>query len=88
MLIDEMIDLRWQARQAKQYAESDRLREVLDDELVFTFDHKDYQEVHYLTPTYFRNKPETMTNRQYVEHRLRNDRQADAMLNAWIYSNR
>lgn len=88
MLIDEIIDLRWQARQAKQYVESDRLREILDNELVFTFDHKDHQEVHYLTPAYFRKKPEVMTHRQYVEHRLRQDRQAEATLNAWIYSNK
>lgn len=87
MTIDEIIDVRWQARQAKQYAESDLLREVLDEELVFTFDHKDYQEVQYLTEKYFANKPANMTNRQYVEHRMRQDRQAEATLQAWIYSN-
>lgn len=87
MLVDEMINLRWKLRQVKQFKESDQLRDRLDSELVFCFDHKDYQEVHYLTEAYFKKMPETFkTKREYVEYRMKKDRQAEATFKAWLYS--
>jgi hypothetical protein len=76
-------------RQQRYFEVADRLRKTLDRELVFTFDHKDYQEVHYLTEAYFKKMDHNKfkTKREYVEHRLRQDRKSEQTLNAWIYSN-
>lgn len=85
--LDELIDLRWQLRQARQYKQSDDLRDTLDQNLIFCFDHKDYQEVLYLTDAYFRRMPDSFkTKRQYVEYRMRLDRHAESNFNAWLYS--
>jgi cysteinyl-tRNA synthetase len=89
MTIDEMIDLRKYVRQGKNYQASDDIRTTLDKELVFVFDHKDgSQEVHYLTDAYFRHmhKTQCRTKREYVEHRMRQDREAEQRLNAWLYT--
>lgn len=85
--LDELIALRWQLRQAKQYKQSDDLRDTLDQNLIFCFDHKDYQEVLYLTEVYFKRMPDSFkSKRQYVEYRMRLDRQAESNFNAWLYS--
>lgn len=51
--IDELIDLRKQAREAKDYAVCDELRNYLDTQLVFIFDAPHGQEIYYLTEKYF-----------------------------------
>lgn len=89
MSIDEMIDQRKYARENKNYKVSDELRNILDADLVFTFDHKDgTQEVHYLTEKYFKHMHKTncRTKREYVEYRIRQDREAESRLNAWLYT--
>lgn len=88
MNVDAMIDSRWRARQSKNYAESDRLRDILDSHLVFTFDHKDYQEVHYLPEKYFKSMERAgfSNKRKYVEYRLAQDRKAEAYFEAWLFS--
>lgn len=54
--IEELINLREQARLAKDWKLSDDIRNYLDDRLVFIFDTKAGQEIHYLTPSCFQLK--------------------------------
>jgi len=91
MNIDEMIDTRKRYRDNKNYKASDDVRNLLDKELVFVFDHKDgAQEIHYLTEKYFlhMHKTKCKSNREYLEYRIRLDREAEDRMNAWIYSMR
>lgn len=53
MYIDELVDIRKEAREKKNWKLSDDIRNYLDTKLVFIIDHKEYQEVHYLTDSYF-----------------------------------
>lgn len=87
MNVDELIDQRQQARAAKDYALCDRLRNILDEELVFVFDEKDgTQTVYYLTEKYFRRKKPEMSHRKYLEYRIKEDIKAENMLNGWLYT--
>ena len=92
-IIDVLVENRVEYRKNKHFTAADQLRNTLDENLVFAFDLPYYkQEVYYLTPAFFKFKdkhPQThrMTNREYVEYRLAQDRAAEKQLNAWIYSN-
>lgn len=89
--IDELIEDRKEARANKNWKLSDEIRDYLDTKLVFVFDAKWGQEVYYLPPSYFKNKERkietvSMSNRQYVEHQIKQDIIAEKNFEAWLYS--
>lgn len=88
MLIDEKIELRNQAYKEKNYVLSDSLRSELDNELVFIFDYPDgTHDVYYLTNKYFDKMGNGFkSKRKYVEHKLKKNRQAEQLFNAWLIS--
>ena len=61
-LIEELIDLRRQARVDKDWKLSDDIRNYLDAKLIFIFDTKAGQDIHYLTPNYFQHQTKTENN--------------------------
>lgn len=87
MNADELIYEREQARSNKDWKRSDEIRHALDAINIFIFDTKDGQEVYFLTESYFKFKDAPMSNRQYVEFRIKEDIRAEAALDAWIYTN-
>lgn len=91
--IDELIDERKEARANKNWKLSDEIRNFLDTKLVFVFDANFGQEVYYLTNGYFKKKERkietiAMSNRQYVEYRIKQDLNAEKNFEAWLYSTR
>ena len=91
--IDRLIHNRGLYMAAKNYQQTDEIRDLLDTQLVFIFDHKDgFQETHYLPQSYFKSmaKIERIRNtkfknkRQFVEFRLREDRQAEKLFDNWL----
>lgn len=89
--IDELIDIREDARANKDWKLSDEIRNNLDTKLVFVFDTKDGQEVWYLPEHYFRNKDKkietiAMSERQYVEYRIREDARREKEFESWLFS--
>lgn len=71
--IDELIDIRKYARVSKNWHLSDKIRDYLDEKLVFIFDANWGQEVYYSTECFFKRKEQKeetklMTKRQYVEY--------------------
>lgn len=77
--LDQIIHDRKAAYDRKDYAESDRLRAILDQNNIFCFDHPDgSMEVHY------RVKPIT---RKELELELRSERLAMAKFEAWVKTN-
>lgn len=89
--IDELIDIRKNARDNKDWKLSDDIRNYLDVKLIFIFDAKWGQEVWYLTNDYFSHKERKIettaySNRQYVEHKIKEDIRAENNFDAWLYS--
>jgi hypothetical protein len=89
--IDEIIELRSEARKNKDWTLSDKIRNYLDEKLIFVFDMNWGQEVWFLPEQYFKNKdkkPETvkLSNRKYVEHRIQQDIKLEIVFDAWVYS--
>lgn len=89
--IDELIDIRKDARENKDWKLSDEIRNYLDIKLVFVFDTKSGQEILYLPKEYFRNKDRrmetiAMSERQYVEYKIKEDVRIEKILDSWIYS--
>ena len=84
--IDELIILRKEAREKKDWKLSDEIRTYLDSKLVFIFDTKFGQEIWYLNEKYFENKPDKLTYRQYVEYQIQQDSKAERVFDAWLYS--
>ena len=97
--IDELIEIRKEARSNKDWKLSDEIRNYLDDKLVFVFDTKDndgqpFQEVHYLIEKYFERIQTTeklhnikfKTKRDFVEWRIKYDVKLEKIMNSWIYS--
>lgn len=84
---DELLIMRIAARKRKDWALSDKIRDYLDSRLVFVFDVPGpFQEVHWACRDTFKNKPEQMTNRQYLEYKIQEDIRANKMFDAWLYS--
>jgi len=79
MYIDELIDKREQARKDKDYRLSDEIRDYLDTKSVIIFDTKDGQEVYHELKG---------TTRQDVIDKIQKDIKAEAMFNAWLFSNK
>jgi len=91
--IDELLYIRQQAYINRNYELTDQIRSYLDDQLVFTFDFKEGQEVYHLCIDHFRFKnkkeeTEKMNNRKYVEYIIKRDKRAESNLDAWIFSNK
>lgn len=89
--IDELIEQRKIARENKDWAKSDEIRNSLDSKLCFVFDTKEGQEIYHLTKKYFESKSkrietEAMSNRQFVEFNIQSDIRANKMFDAWLYS--
>lgn len=84
--LDQLIDERKLAREGKDFKRSDEIRQILDDNLIFVFDAPWGQEIYYLTEKYFVKKPITITNRQFVEIRLKEDVRLEKVFSAWLYS--
>ena len=89
----EILLIREQARNNKNWKLSDEIRGYLDEQLVFVFDGKSGQEVQYCTLDFFAYQdrlPETakMSKRQYVEYRIQRDIKAENRFEAWLYSTR
>lgn len=84
--LDELIDDRAQSRISRNYKLSDEIRNELDKHLIFVFDAPWGQEVHYLTEAYFKKKPESMNNRQYVEYIIQRDSRAERNFQGFINS--
>jgi hypothetical protein len=106
ILIEELIAMRAGSRVAKDWKSSDEIRNHLDTKLVFVFDTKDGQEVHYLTQDFFKFQVRiensipvksfsewlndttrvTMTKRQFVEHQIKSEINAEKNFDAWLYT--
>lgn len=74
--IDELIEERKNARINKNWNLSDKIRDYLDNKLVFIFDAKFGQEVYYLIEGFLKRKEQKeetklMSNRQYLEYAIR-----------------
>lgn len=82
----ELIDIREECRKNKDFKISDDIRDYLDHQLLFVFDSKDGPDIYSLYESYFKRKPENMSNRQYVEKRIKDDIRAEQQCDAWIYS--
>lgn len=67
--IDELIELRKEAREKKDWKLSDEIRNYLDAKLVFIFDTKDGQEVYNLTEKYFK-KEEMQSRIKTIENEI------------------
>lgn len=89
MNIDATIEERRLARLNKDWKASDALRDALDARNVFVFDQKDgFQEVWHLNDAYFMNMAHygIDNRRKFVELRMKQDREAEARFDAWLYS--
>jgi len=127
--IGELIEIRAISREKKMWEFCDKIRDYLDEKLVFIFDGPDGQEVHNLSEGYFKRKNDydkvdkikeaisdiksriesgesglkeslggyeealdknkklqAMTNRQYVEHIIKQDIAAEKLFDSWLYS--
>ena len=74
--IDELIDIRAQARIGKLWGFSDEIRDYLDTKHVFIFDTKDGQEVYH----------ELGGTRKDLVEKLNNESSANKRFDAWLYS--
>lgn len=76
--IDELIDIRKESRQNKDWVLSDRIRNYLDSKHVFIFDTKNGQEV------YHRIKG----TREEIIIEMQKDRDAEKRFDSWLFSTR
>ena len=85
--IDELIELRKEARLNKDYKLSDEIRDYLDNKLVFIFDQPDKtQKVLFLSEIYFKGMGKEFKNkRKYVEYRESKEK-TDEEFESWLYS--
>lgn len=84
--IEELIEVRKQSKANKDWKLCDNIRNYLDEKLVFIFDSKEGQEVYYLPSIYFIRKPIELTNRQFLEFRIKQEAQANKNFDAWLFS--
>jgi len=74
--IDELVDLRREAREQKNWKLSDKIRDYLDTKHSFVFDTKDGQVVYH----------RTNGTRTDLINQLKEDARADKTFDAWLYS--
>jgi len=84
--IDELIDDRKYARLNKDWKLSDGIRNYLDSKRVFIFDTPHGQEVYYMPEKYFKNKPDSVNNREFVKQKIQTDIRSNAVFDAWLFS--
>lgn len=77
--IDELIDIRRKAREAKMWEASDKIRAYLDSKSVIIMDTKSGQVIYH---------EKKGTTRQDLIDKLERDRRAEAAADAWLYSMR
>lgn len=74
--IDELIEIRREAREQKDWKLSDEIRNYLDSKFIFVFDHKEGQEVYH----------RTKGTRQELIKEIQKDREAETLFNSWLFS--
>ncbi|WP_242086524.1 hypothetical protein [Aestuariivivens sediminis] len=74
--IDELIDIREEARQTKNYKLSDKIRDFLDTKHIFVFDTKQGQTVYH----------QGKGTRVDLIKRLKKEKLAQKLFDAWLYS--
>lgn len=74
--IDELIDIRKEAREQKDWKLADEIRDYLDTKFTFIFDHKEGQEV------FHRRKG---TRAELIKE-IQKDRDADKLFDSWLFS--
>jgi hypothetical protein len=93
--IQGLLANRRKAREARNWALSDELRNALDELGAFVFDHKDgSQSIHMHDKSFFihmekagkLNNVKFKNERHYVEWRLQQDILAEKRFDAWLYS--
>jgi hypothetical protein len=84
--IDYIIDLREQLRLEKKFKECDFYRNLLETKNVFINDTKDGQEVWFLPIEYFKSKPDNLTNKEFWQQKVKQDKIADKNFSAWLYT--
>ena len=92
MYTDELLEWREEVRKNKDYKLSDKIRNILDERLVFVFDSKDGQEVYHLYESYFSKmeKISTLYNikfeskRKFVEYKIKENIRLNALVDNWI----
>lgn len=97
--VDELINLRKEARENKDYKLSDEIRNYLDEKFIFIFDTKDndgkpFQEVYYFPESHFEKQQRIegihnlnfKTKREFVEWNIKRDIHMEKRIDAWIYS--
>jgi cysteinyl-tRNA synthetase len=77
--IDELVDVRRKARDAKMWDASDRIRSYLDSKSVIIMDTKNGQVVYY---------EKKGTTRQELIDKLEDERRAESNHEAWLYTMR
>lgn len=73
--IDELVEMRAKARENKDWAFADEIRNYLDSKGAIIMDTKDGQEVYH-----------TKETREQLIKRLSEDKRLDTIVDAWIYS--
>tara|TARA_R110000851_G_scaffold107231_10_gene227286 strand:+ start:881 stop:1141 length:261 start_codon:yes stop_codon:yes gene_type:complete len=74
--IDELIDIRKEARHQKDWKLADEIRDYLDTKFTFIFDHKEGQEVFF--------KKSGSRNKLIKE--IEKDRAAEKKFQSWLYT--
>ena len=74
--IDELIDIRADARKNKDWVLSDELRDYLDTKFIFIFDEVDGQVVYH----------RTSGTRQDIINEIKRDRLANNIFEGWLFS--
>jgi len=74
--IDELIDIREEARAEKNWELSDKIREYLDSKSTFIFDTKEGQEVYHTN---------TMSRNELIK-RIQKNKNAEKLFNSWLFS--
>ena len=74
--IDELIEIRVEARQNRDWTLADKIRDYLDNKHVFVFDSEEGQIV------YHRSKE----NRSSLVDKLKEEIKSEKLFNAWLFS--
>ena len=74
--IDELVDIRENARHNKNWKLADKIRDLLDTKHVFVFDTKEGQVI------YHRKE----STRKSLISQLKSENRADKLFNAWLFS--
>jgi hypothetical protein len=92
MYIDELIDMREQLRNNKNWKAADEIRDYLDTKDVYIFDTVHGQVTLHLNNNFFKEKDrkeetKSMTRRKYIEYLEKQSINAEKRLAHWMYVN-